>query len=153
VQIAKAFGADVTGVCSSTNVDLVKSLGADQVIDYVHGDFTRMRGHNDLIFDNAGNHPSPSLRRRLNPDRRLVYNSGASMRRMAVAVLLSRLGRNVSTFLATINHADLLILRGLIESGKLRSVVDRVYPLGDNGAAIAYVEAGHARGKVVVTVD
>lgn len=151
VQIAKAFGATVTGVCSSRNVDLVKSLGADLVIDYTREDFTRRKERYDLILDNAGSRSLSALRSVLSPGGTLVYNSGASMRRVAWAQVLSRTGRRVFMFLANITHDDLGFIRGLIESGKLRSVIDQTYPLEDTGAAIAYVEAGHARGKVVVT--
>jgi NADPH:quinone reductase-like Zn-dependent oxidoreductase len=151
VQIAKAFGAEVTGVCSSRNVDLVESLGADRVIDYAREDFTRSGGRYDVILDNAGSRSLSAVRGALTSGGTLVYNSGASMRRIALAQLLSRMGQKVFVFLARINHDDLVVIRDLIESGKLRSVIDRTYPLHETGAAIAYVEAGHARGKVVVT--
>ena len=152
VQIAKSLGAEVTGVCSSRNVDLVKSLGADHVIDYTGQDFTKGAQRYDLILDNAGSQSLAALRGVLSSGGTVVYNSGASMGRMAGAMLLSRTGRKVFTFLARLNQADLVVLRDLIEAGKLRSVIDRTYPLQDAGGAIAYVEAGHARGKVVVTV-
>jgi len=152
VQIARSFGAEVTGVCSTRNVQLVHSLGADRVIDYTREDFTKDRARYDLVLDNAGNRPISALRGTLAAGGTLVYNSGASMPRVAMAQLLSRLGQRVFMFLASITHDDLLVLRGLIEAGKLRSVIDRTYPLEEVGAAIAYVEAGHARGKVVVTV-
>jgi len=152
VQIARSLGAEVTGVCSTRNVELVRSLGADRVIDYTREDFTKDRARYDLVLDNAGNRPISALRRTLATGGTLVYNSGASMPRVAMAQLLSRLGQRVFMFLASITHDDLLVLRGLIEAGKVRSVIDRTYPLEEVGAAIAYVEAGHARGKVVVTV-
>jgi NADPH:quinone reductase-like Zn-dependent oxidoreductase len=152
VQIAKSFGAAVTGVCSTRNVELVRSLGADRVIDYTREDFGRDRGRYDLVFDNAGSRSIGTLLDTLAPGGTLVYNSGASMPRMAMAAIQSRIGRNVRTFLAHITHADLVSLRDLIAAGKLRSVIDRTFPLDQAGAAIAYVEAGHARGKVVVTV-
>jgi NADPH:quinone reductase-like Zn-dependent oxidoreductase len=152
VQIAKSLGADVTGVCSSRNVDLVKSIGADSVIDYTREDFTKSGERYHVILDNAGNHSLPALRRELTTGGTLVYNSGASMRRMARALLLSRLGRNVRTFLAKLNRDDLAAIRALIESGKVRSAIDRAYPLHETAAAIEYVEAAHARGKVVVTI-
>jgi NADPH:quinone reductase-like Zn-dependent oxidoreductase len=151
VQIAKAFRAEVTGVCSSRNVDLVASLGADRVIDYAREDFTKSGGRYDVILDNAGSRSLSAVRSALTSGGTLVYNSGASMRRIALAQLLSRMGQKVFVFLARINHDDLVVIRDLIESGKLRSVIDRTYPLHETGAAIAYVEAGHARGKVVVT--
>ena len=152
VQIAKAFGAEVTGVCSTRNVELVRSLGAGRVFDYTREDFTRDPARYDLLFDNAGSHPISALRKTLNAGGTLVYNSGASMARVAMAQLLSRMGQKVFMFLATIKHDDLLVLRDLIEAGKVRSVIDRTYPLEEVGAAIAYVEVGHARGKVVITV-
>lgn len=152
VQIAKSFGAEVTGVCSSRNVDLVKSIGADYVIDYVREDFTKGGERYDVILDNAGNHSLSAVRRALTAGGVLVYNSGASMRRIAMAQLLSRMGRKVFMFLAKLNHDDLVVIRALIESGKVRSAIDRTYPLHETAAAVAYVEAGHARGKVVVTV-
>jgi len=152
VQIAKSFGGEVTGVCSSRNVDMVKSIGADHVIDYTREDFTTRGERYDLILDNAGNHSLSAVRRALTAGGTLVYNSGASMRRIAMAWLLSRMGQKVFTFLAVPNHDDLVVIGALIESGKLRSAIDRTYPLQETGAAIAYVEAGHARGKVVVTV-
>ena len=152
VQIAKSMGAEVTGVCSTRNVEMVRSLGADGVVDYSREDFANARLRYDLVFDNAGNRPLSALRRTLVPGGTLVYNSGASMRRVAFAQLLSRMGQKVRMFLASITHDDLMYLRGLIEAGRLRSVIDRTYPLEEAGAAIAYVEAGHARGKVVVKV-
>jgi NADPH:quinone reductase-like Zn-dependent oxidoreductase len=151
VQIAKALGAEVTGVCSTRNVDLVKSIGADEVIDYSQKDFTKGAVRYDVILDNAGNHSLSSVRGVLKTNGTLVYNSGASMGRIAAAQLFSRLGRNVRSFLATTNHEDLLILRDWLESGKLHSVIDRTYPLKETPAAIAYVEGGHVRGKVVIT--
>jgi NADPH:quinone reductase-like Zn-dependent oxidoreductase len=151
VQIALALGAEVTGVCSSRSVDLVKSIGADHVIDYTREDFTKAAERYDVILDNAGSHPIAAVRRTLVPRGMLVYNSGASMPRIAMAGVLSRMGRNVFTFLAKLNHDDLAFISTLIESGKVRSVIDRMYPLDEIGAAIAYVEAGHVRGKVVVT--
>lgn len=153
VQIAKSYGAEVTGVCSSRNVDLVTSIGADHVIDYTRDDFTNAGARYDVILDNAGNRALSAVRGALAAGGMLVYNSGASMRRVAMAQLLGRLGQNVRMFSTRRNQDDLAAIGGLIESGKLRSVIDRTYPLAQTGAAIAYVEAGHARGKVVVTVD
>ena len=152
VQIACALGASwVTGVCSTRNVEMVRSLGADLVVDYTSEDFTRRSERYDLVLDNAGSRTVSALRRVLAPGGTLVYNSGASMRRVAWANMLSRAGQRVHMFLAEITHPDLEFLLGLIEAKKLRSVIDRTYPLAEAGAAIAYVEAGHARGKVVVT--
>lgn len=152
VQIAKSYGANVTAVCSTRNLELVRSLGADRVVDYTREDFTKNGGGYDVIFDNAGSRPISTLQRMLATGGTLVYNSGASMSRVAMAQLRSRLGQHVHMFLAKITRDDLEFLRGLIDAGKLRSVIDRTYPLDEAGAAIAYVEAGHARGKVVITV-
>ncbi len=151
VQIAKSLGADVTGVCSTKNVELVQSLGADHVVDYTRQDFTKTDSRYDVILDNAGSRPMSAVRRLLAAGGTLVYNSGASMSRMALALLLSRTGQNVRTFLAKLNHEDLEMIRALIEAGKVRSIIDRSYPLEQIAAAIAQVEAGHVRGKVVVT--
>ena len=152
VQIAKAMGAKVTGVCSTRNVELVSSLGADRVFDYTRQDFTKDAQRYDLVFDNAGSQSIGALRRTLTPGGILVYNSGASMSRIAMAQLLMRLGQKVYSYLANITHDDMVFLGGLIESKKLRSVIDKTYPLDETAAAVAYVAAGHARGKVVVTI-
>jgi NADPH:quinone reductase-like Zn-dependent oxidoreductase len=151
VQIAKAMGSEVTGVCSTKNLDLVKSLGADHVVDYTREDFAKDGRRYNLVFDNAGSRSLSTLRGVLTPGGTLVYNSGASMPRIALAMILSRMGRRVHTFLAEITHDDLVYVKALIEAGKLRSAIDRTYPLSETAAAIAYVWAGHARGKVVVT--
>ena len=152
VQIAKAMGATVTGVCSTRNLEMARSLGADPVMDYTQEDFTKEAQHYDLIVDNAGNHPLTALRRALTPEGILVYNSGASLGNIVMAQLRMRLGQKVYSFLAKMNHADMAHLAGLIEAGKLRTVIDRTYPLAETAAAISYVAEGHARGKVVVTV-
>ena len=150
VQIGKTFGAHVTGVCSTRNVEMVESLGADHVLDYTRDDFTRRGERYDVILDNAGNHAISAVRRVLAPGGMYVYNSGAVMRRVGWAILLGRMGRNVRMFLAHPNQADLQVLRELMEAGKLRTVIDRTYPLAETPAALEYVEHGHARGKVVV---
>lgn len=152
VQIAKAMGADVTGVCSGHNVEMVSSLGADRVMDYAKQDFTKEEQRYDVILDNAGNHSIGALSGVLVPGGILVYNSGASLQNLAMAQLRMRLGQKVRMYLARVTHPDLMALAGLIESGRLRSVIDRTYPLAETAAAIAYVAEGHARGKVVVTV-
>jgi len=150
VQIAKALGATVTAV--SRNVDLMRSLHADVVIDYTREDFTKASARYDLVFENGGSHPISAVRRTLKPGGILVYNSGASLGRIAMAQLLSRLGQRVYMFLANLNQADLMLIRTFIEEGKVTPVVDRLYPLAETPAAISYVEAGSARGKVVITV-
>ncbi len=151
VQIAKSIGAEVTGVCSSRNVELVQSVGADHVIDYTREDFTKSGERYDVILDNAGSHTLSAVRRVLAAEGILVYNSGAPLGRIVLAMLLSRVGQKVFTFLARLNHDDLDVVRALIESGKVKSIIDRTFPLREAAAAIAYVEAGHVRGKVVVT--
>ncbi len=121
------------------------------MVDYPRQDVTKTDSRYDVILDNAGSQPMSGVRRLLAARGTLVYNSGASMSRMALALLLSRTGQNVRTFLAKLNHEDLELIRTLIESGKVRSIIDRSYPLEQIAAAIAQVEAGHVRGKVVVT--
>jgi NADPH:quinone reductase-like Zn-dependent oxidoreductase len=150
VQIGKAFGAHVTGVCSGRNVEMVQSLGADGVIDYTREDFTTGGDRYDVVLDNIGSKPISAVRRVLAPQGTLVYNSGASMRRIVLAQMLSRFGQKVFMFLARPNQADLAVLRELMVAGRLRSVIDRTYPLAETTAAVEYVEQGHARGKVAV---
>lgn len=159
VQIAKAYGADVTGVCSSSKVDLVRELGADRVIDYAVEDFTRDRGRYDAIFDVAGGRSIGATRRALAADGTLVViggkgNNVGPLARIANVYIKNGLARHqrLLPFLAHTTTADLLELAELIHAGKLRVVVDRTYPLADAGAAIRYVEDGHVRGKAVVLV-
>ncbi len=159
VQIAKVLGGDVTGVCSTRNMELVRSLGADRVIDYTQEDFTRSGARYDLIFDIAGSRPLRACRRVLAPAGTLVVVGGPSGRwvrpidRMALAVVLSRFGSGTMLpFLAKHSHPDLVILRDLLEAGKIAPVIDRTYPLHQAPDAVRYVEAGHARGKVVITL-
>jgi NADPH:quinone reductase-like Zn-dependent oxidoreductase len=159
VQIARSFGTEVTGVCSTGNVEMVRGLGADRVIDYTKEDFTRGAARYDLILDNTGKRSLTSLRRALVPNGTLVLIGGgdghwfAPLPRWLLAKVLSRfVGQRLVTHVAATNRADLLVLKGLIESGKVTPVIDRTYPFGDTSAALRYLEAGHARGKVVVTV-
>jgi NADPH:quinone reductase-like Zn-dependent oxidoreductase len=147
VQIARSLGAEVTGVCSSRNVDLVRSLGANHVLDYTREDFTKRGERYEVILDNAGNHPLSAVRKALTAGGTLVYNSGGSMRRIVMAQLLMRMRRKVFTFLAKLNHDDLLIIRGLIESDQVRSAMDRTFPLAETAAAVAYVEGGTRPGE------
>jgi NADPH:quinone reductase-like Zn-dependent oxidoreductase len=154
VQIAKAFGAEVTGVCSTRNVDMVLSLGADHVIDYTQDDFTRSGPRYDLILDNVGNRSFSDLRRALTPQGTLIPNTGhAGMGYVLKAFVLSAFVRQQgSPFISTPNHEDLVILKELLESGKVRPVIDRTYPLSQTPAAMGYIGEGHARGKVVIVV-
>ena len=159
VQLAKASGAEVTGVCSTRNVDLVRSLGADRVIDYTQEDPTRNGGPYDLILELAGTSSATSYLRVLTPDGTLVLSSGAGghwvgpMARMAKAKLSARFVRQTMTWLATsMNHADLVVLTGYLGSGAIHPVMDRSFGLPDAPAAIRYVEIGHTRGKTVITV-
>jgi NADPH:quinone reductase-like Zn-dependent oxidoreductase len=122
------------------------------VIDYARENFTKSGERYDVILDNAGSHALSAVQSVLAADGTLIYNSGAPLRRMALALLLSRMGQKVRTFLAKLNHDDLEVICVLIESGKVRSIVDRKFPLDEVAAAIAYVEAGHVRGKVVITL-
>ncbi|HMI32012.1 MAG TPA: NAD(P)-dependent alcohol dehydrogenase [Candidatus Limnocylindrales bacterium] len=160
VQIAKSFGAEVTGVCSTKNVDLVRSIGADHVIDYTQEDFTRNGQRYDLIFDSAGYRSLSDCRRALGPDGILVIvgaGDGRSslriMARMLNALLVSRFGRQkLVPLMAKRNKDDLIVLKELIEAGKVTPVIDRSYPLSEVPEAIRYLEEGHARGKVVITL-
>ena len=157
VQIAKAFGAEVTAVTSTKNVDLVRSIGADHVIDYTREDFTGAAGRYDLILDNVGNHSMARTRRALTPTGTLISNGGGhqdgKLGRTIRAMLASLLVRQQSApSVKTQNHADLVALKSLVEAGSIRPVIDRTYPLAETPRAIAHVAAGHARGTVVVTV-
>jgi NADPH:quinone reductase-like Zn-dependent oxidoreductase len=160
VQIAKSFGADVTGVTSTRNLDMVRSLGADHVIDYTREDFTRSGQNYDLVFQLAGTRSPSDLRRALTPKGALVLSSGESdgrwigpLGRIIKAALLSPfVSQRLGTFEAKARQEDLQVLKELIESGKVSPVIDRTYPLREVPEAIRYLEAGHARGKVVITV-
>jgi NADPH:quinone reductase-like Zn-dependent oxidoreductase len=161
VQIAKSFGADVTGVCSTRNVDMVRSIGADQVIDYTHEDFTRRGQRYDLMLDMIGNHSLSDCRRALTPEGTLVLVGGPDNGRwlgplsgLLTVVVLSRFVRQkLIPFLAHPSNNDLIVLQELLEAGKITPVIDRSYPLRDVPAAVRYVEQGHARGKVVITME
>jgi NADPH:quinone reductase-like Zn-dependent oxidoreductase len=160
VQIAKSFGAEVTGVCSSKNVELVRSLGADHVIDYTQGDFTQSGQKYDLIFQLAGTSSPSHCRRVLTSKGTLVLSSGESdgrwigpVDRLVKAVVLSPfVSQKLGSFLAKPNKDDLQLLKELIEAGKLTPVIDRTYSLSEVPDAIRYLEEGHARGKVVIAV-
>ena len=160
VQIAKAFGANVTGVCSTKKVEMVRSIGADHVIDYTREDFAEGDQRYDLILDIGGNSTLSRLRRALASRGTLVIVGGegggrwlGGTDRQVRAMLLSPfVGQKLGTFVNKENHEDLLVLKDLIESGKITPVIDRSYPLAEVPDAIRYLEEGHARGKVVITV-
>ena len=160
VQIAKALGAEVTGVCSTRNVDLVRSLGADHVIDYSREDFTRSGQRYDFILDNVANHSLSDLRRALTPTGTLVPNAGefdnhwlAGTGRVLSALVVSRFVRQtLRPFLVSPKREDLLALTELVDAGKLTPVIDRSYPLSETPDAIRDLAAGHARGKLVIAV-
>ena len=160
VQIAKALGAEVTGVCSTRNVELVRSIGADHVIDYTLEDFTRKDQRYDLILDNVANHSLSELRGALTPTGTLVPNGGgfdnrwfAGGGRVVGAHVLNRfVGHTLRPFLVSPKLEDLVALKDLIEAGRVTPVIDRVFPLGETSEAIGLVGGGHARGKVVITV-
>jgi NADPH:quinone reductase-like Zn-dependent oxidoreductase len=159
VQIAKAFGAEVTGVCSTRNADLVRSIGADHVIDYTREDFTRGGQQYDLILDNVANHSLSDCRRVLTSKGTFIPNSGLGGRwvgsagRLVGQVVASLfVSQRVRPFVSTTKNVDLVVLKELIESGQVTPVIDRTYPISEAPEAIGYVGAGHARGKVVIAV-
>jgi NADPH:quinone reductase-like Zn-dependent oxidoreductase len=153
VQIAKALGAEVTGVCSTGNVELVRALGADQVIDYTQEDFTQGGPRYDLILDNAGNHSLSALRRALAPTGRLIPNSGSAGLGTFITAFVSSpfLRQQGRPYLSVPKLKDLTFLKELIEAGKVTPAIDRTYPLSDAADAFRYLGNGHARGKVVIT--
>ena len=163
VQIAKSFGADVTGVCSTRNLDMVRSLGADHVIDYTKEDFTKGAERYDVIIDNVANHSLLECRAALKPNGIYVLIGGGSANEQGLigplinpikAVLLSPfVSQKMGMLLADLNHNDSAMLADLMQSGKMKPVIDRTYKLNDLPDAIRYLEQGHARGKVVITVD
>jgi NADPH:quinone reductase-like Zn-dependent oxidoreductase len=155
VQIAKALGAEVTGVCSTRNVEMVRSIGADHVIDYTREDFTKAGPRYDVILDNVASHSLSETRRALKPDGLLLPSSGhAGMGWVIAAALASMFVRQIGpVFVARTNTESLLALGELIEAGKVTPVVDRTYPLHDTASAFAYLDEGHARGKVVIAVE
>jgi NADPH:quinone reductase-like Zn-dependent oxidoreductase len=157
VQIAKSFGANVTGVCSTKNVGLVRSLGADRVVDYTREDFTQDSERYDLLLDNVGNRTLSAMKRVLAPRGKCVM-VGAPKELMAVLIRLLKaftwspfLKQKFTFFIAKMDRDDLMTLCTLIEAGKLRPEIDRQYPLDQTGEALAYAEEGHARAKVVIS--
>jgi NADPH:quinone reductase-like Zn-dependent oxidoreductase len=155
VQIAKALGAEVTGVCSTRNVEMVRSFGADAVIDYINEDFTKNVHRYDLILDNVANHSFSDLKHALTPQGLIVPNSGhGGMGYVIKAFLLSPFMRHLgSMYLTASNGEDLMLLKEWIEAGKVKPVIDRTYPLCDTREAFCYLEKEHARGKVVITIS
>jgi NADPH:quinone reductase-like Zn-dependent oxidoreductase len=164
VQIAKSYGAEVTGVCSTRNLDMVRSLGADHVIDYTKDDFTKSDQRYDVILDNVANHSLSEFRRVLKPDGTyvLIGGGGANENRWLgpgltqafKAMFLSKfVSQQMGMMLAELNQKDLTFLADLMQSGKVTPVIDRTYKLSDLPDAIRYLEEGHARGKVVITAD
>jgi len=163
VQIAKTMGAEVTGVCSGKNVEMVKSLGADHVIDYTKEDFARKGEHYDVILDNVPNHTLAECRAALTPQGKYVMIGGGGPNdnrwvgpfgRVIHALFLKPfIKQEVGMMMANSNATDLTFLAQLMESGKIKPVIDRTYKLSELRDAISYLEEGHARGKVVLTVD
>jgi NADPH:quinone reductase-like Zn-dependent oxidoreductase len=160
VQLAKAFGAEVTGVCSTRNVDLVRSLGADRVVDYTQEDFTKLGERHDLMLDIAGSRSFREFRRVLTPKATVVLVGGPMTYRglgplpHLFATLLASKGRSQTArfFVAKITTEDLVVLKELLEAGKVTPVIDRRYELSQAADALRYLGEGHARGKVVITV-
>ncbi len=154
VQIAKAFGAEVTGVCSTANVDMVRSIGADHVIDYTKDDFTRGGKTYDLVLDNVGNHAFADYRGVLSPTGTMLPNTGNAgmgyvMKAFALSVFVRWQG---PPFLSTPNSDDMAFLKKLLEDGSVVPVIDRTYSLSETPGALEYVGTGHARGKVIITL-
>jgi NADPH:quinone reductase-like Zn-dependent oxidoreductase len=155
VQIAKAFGAEVTGVCGTASVELVRSIGADHVVDYTREDFSRSTERYDVIFQLAGTASPSACRRVLQPKGTLVASSGAGVvidRILKAAVLSPFVGQKLAWLTTVENEADLAVVKGFVEAGSVRPIIDRTYPLSQAAEAIRYVETGHTRGKTVVTM-
>lgn len=160
VQIAKAFGAEVTGVCSTRNVEMVRSIGANHVIDYTQEDFTEGDQRYDLILDNVGSHSLSDTRRALTPTGTLLANGapmsgwvgglGLVVKAFALSLFVRQQGR---PFVSMPNPEDLAALKDLVETGKVTPVIDRTYPLSQTPDAIAHVGDGHAQGKTIITGD
>jgi len=159
VQIAKSFGANVTGVCSTKNIELVRSLGADRVIDYTRDDFAQDRERYDLILDNVGNRSLSEMQRVLTPNGRCVLAGAPKQMGTVIARVLTALSRSLFAkqkfkfFIADLDRNDLTALSVLMKEEKVTPAIDRRYPLAETANAIAYVEEGHARAKVVITFE
>ena len=160
VQLAKVFGAEVTGVCSTTKVDIVRSIGADHVIDYTRDDFAAGEQRYDVVVDIGGNSSLSRLRRALTRKGTLVIAGGetdgrwlgGSDRQVRALLLSPFVGQKLGTFVSRENHEDMIVLKELIQAGKVTPVIDRTYPLSEVSAAIRYMREGRARGKLVITV-
>ena len=163
VQIAKSCGAEVTGVCSTRNLDLVRSLGADHVIDYTKEDFAKSEQRYDVILDNVPNHSLSECRRILTPNGKYVMIGGGGPNegrwigpfgRVIHTLLLSPfISQQMGMMMADANHKDLTILADMMQAGTVKPVIDRTYPLSQIADAIRYLEQGHARGKVIIAVE
>jgi NADPH:quinone reductase-like Zn-dependent oxidoreductase len=160
VQIAQSFGAEVTGVCSTRNVEMVREIGADHVIDYTREDFTRSEQRYDLMIDIAGNRSWSACKRVLKTQATFVMVGGPKTSRLIgpvghlvkVRLAALRSGRQVAFFVARVTKPDMMVLRELLEAGKVKPIIDRTYSLSETADAFRYLEKGHARGKVVITV-
>lgn len=160
VQIAKALGAEVTGVCSTRNVELIRSLGADHVIDYTKEDFTRNGKRYDLLLDIAGNRSWSECKRVLNPKANLVIVGGPKSNRWigplghVIKVRLAALGasQKVVFCMASLKREDLVVLKDMFERGQVKPFVDRTYPMNEISEAMRYLGTGHAKGKIIVTM-
>ena len=156
VQVAKSFGAEVTGVCSTRNLANVQSIGADHVIDYTKEDFTKNGQRYDLILAANGYHPISDYKRALSPKGTYVMSGGSNaqlFQSMLLGPLNSMTGKKMGNMMHKPNQKDLEVMRELIEAGKVVPVIDRRFPLSETAEAIRYLEQGHAQGKVVITVS
>lgn len=156
VQMAKLFGAQVTAVCSTRNIEMVKSLSADNVIDYTKENPARTKQQFDLIVDNVGNFSAGDYKRCLKPGGTAVVVGFTTLRRMLSVIVLGRLfsgGKKIAPMLAQPKQEDLQLLKEMLETGKVTPVIDKCYPLQETAAAIRYLETGRARGKVVVMLQ
>jgi NADPH:quinone reductase-like Zn-dependent oxidoreductase len=160
VQIAKALGAEVTGVSSGRNVELVRSIGADHAIDYTQTNFTEGAERYDVIIDNVGNHPLRDLRRVLRPEGKYIMIGGPSggwidpmPRVLQMMITNPFVEQEQKFFISKLDTDDLNLLRGWLADGTVRPVIDRVHTLAEVPQAVAYLETGRARGKVVIVVD
>src|SRR5947207_5652066 len=157
LQIAQSFGTEVTAVCSTRNLDMVRSIGADQVIDYTQEDFTKSGQRYDLILAVNGYHSLSAYKRALHPEGVYVMTGGSNaqmFQAMLLGPLISRTGRQkMGNSAHKPNKEDLMFMKELLEAGKVTPDIDRRYPLGETAEAIRYLEEGHARGKVVITVE